>query len=74
LPKAITRERAERIARAHACEHCQEYSFKKLVVKPSSEATRVEFNEAWHVVRVCGVCGLHQEMGIDAEGDIVYVA
>jgi len=74
LPKVITRERAERIARAHACEHCQEYSFKKLVVKPSSEATRAELNEAWHVVRVCGVCGLHQEMGIDAEGDIVYVA
>jgi hypothetical protein len=74
LPKAITRERAERIARAHACEHCQEYSFKKLVVKPSSMTTKSELNEAWHVVRVCGVCGHHEEMGIDAEGDIVYVA
>ena len=74
MPKVITRERAERIARAHACEPCQEYSFKRLVVKPSSAATKSELNEAWHVVRVCGVCGLHQEMGIDAEGDIVYVA
>ena len=40
LAKAITRERAERIARAHACEHCQEYSYKKLVVKPSVPRTR----------------------------------
>ena len=28
----------------------------------------------WHAVLICGVCGMHQEMGIDAEGDIVYVA
>ena len=26
----ITRERAERIARSHACENCREYSYKKL--------------------------------------------
>ena len=74
MPKAITRERAERIARSHACEHCQEYSFKKLVVKPSTEANKAEFNEAWHAIKICGVCGLQQEMGIDADGDIVYVA
>jgi hypothetical protein len=74
LAKAITRERAERIARAHACEHCQEYSFKKMVVKPASPAHKAEFNEVWHAVKVCGVSGLQQEMGIDAEGDIVYVA
>lgn len=74
MPKGITRERAERIARAHACEHCQEYSFKKLVVKPATAANRAELNETWHAVKVCGVCGLQQEMGIDAEGDIVYVA
>lgn len=74
MAKAITRERAERIARAHACEHCQEYSYKKLVVKPSSPANKAEFNEIWHALKVCGVCGLQQEMGIDAEGDIVYVA
>ena len=45
---AITRERAERIARAHACENCGEYSYKRLVVKPDSDAHRKEFNEAWH--------------------------
>ena len=74
MAKVITRERAERIARAHACEHCQEYSFKKLVVKPASEAHKAEFNDVWHAVRIGGVCGLQQEMGIDAEGDVVYVA
>ena len=43
-------------------------------MKPSTEANKAEFNEVWHAVRICGVCGLHDEMGIDAEGDIVYVA
>ena len=70
----ITRERAERIARAHACEQCGEYSYKKLVVKPASKASQEELNEAWHAVKTCGVCGMQQEMGIDDEGDIVYVA
>ena len=71
--QAITRERAERIARAHACENCGEYSYKRLVVKPASEGLRKQFNEAWHVVKVCGVCDMHQEMGIDDDGDIAYV-
>ena len=70
----ITRDRAERIAKAHACEHCGEYSYKKLVVKPASKASRTELNEAWHAVKTCGVCGLEAEMGIDDEGEIVYVS
>ena len=69
-----TRERAERIARAQHCEQCREYSYKKVTVKPASAAQRKELNEAWHVVAVCGVCGLEREMGIDAEGDVIYVA
>ncbi len=68
----ITRERAERIARAHACENCGEYSYKKLAIKPAAAAHREEFNEAWHATKVCGVCGMVQEMGIDDDGDIVY--
>jgi hypothetical protein len=73
LSSTIPRERAERIARAHPCEQCGEYSFKRLLVREASEAHRAEFGEAWHVVRECGVCGLHQEMGIDGDGDVVYV-
>ena len=69
----ITREKAERIARAHACENCGEYSYKKLAVKPASPEHRTEFNEVWHAVKTCGVCGMQQELGIDEDGDIVYV-
>jgi transcription elongation factor Elf1 len=69
----ITQERAERIAKAHACENCGEYSYKKLIVKPTTKAGRTELKEAWHAVKICGVCGLQTEMGIDEEGEIVFV-
>ena len=69
----ITHQRAELIAKAHACENCGEYNYKKLSVKPARRENQKEFKEAWHAVKVCGVCGMEQEMGIDAEGDIVYV-
>jgi len=68
----ITRERAERIARAQPCDNCGEYSYKKLVVKPATVQQEKDFAEAWHAVMICGVCGMHQEMGLDAEGDVVY--
>ena len=70
----ITRERAERIARAHACERCREYSYKRVSVKPASDGHRAQFNEAWHVVAVCGICDLEQEIGIDDDGEIIYVS
>lgn len=72
MPK-ITQRRAERIAKAHACEHCGEYSYKKLVVKAAQPSDDDELKEAWHAVKTCGVCGLQAEMGIDDEGEIVYV-
>ena len=74
MATSISREKAERIARAHACENCGEYSYKRLVVKPSSAAHRDEFKEVWHASKICGVCGLEQELGIDEDGDIVYVS
>ncbi len=70
---AITRERAERIARAHACVACREYTYRKLTVREASPALHVEFGEVWHAVLVCGVCGVQQELGIDGDGDVVYV-
>ena len=70
---AITRERAERIAKAQPCENCGEYSFKRLVVKPASEAQRHELNVYWQAQKTCGVCGAVQEVGIDEDGDVVYV-
>ncbi|MDQ6888324.1 MAG: hypothetical protein M3068_13715 [Gemmatimonadota bacterium] len=70
----ITKERAERIARAHACEQCGEYSYKKLTVKPSTLEQRADLKELWHATKTCGVCGMQHEMGIDAEGEIIYVS
>jgi hypothetical protein len=71
LPK-ITRERAERIAKAHPCNGCGEYSFRRVTVKPATTSQREELGVAWQATKVCGVCGAHQELGIDAEGEIVY--
>ena len=75
MPAAgITKARAERIARAHACQRCGEYSYKKLVVKEAPASHAEELSVAWIATLVCGVCGLTQELGIDAEGDVVYVS
>jgi transcription elongation factor Elf1 len=71
---AITRERAERIARAHACENCGEYTYKKLVVKPAPESIRDELKVIWIATKICGVCGLQQELGIDEDGDVVFAS
>lgn len=60
------------IARAHACLICGEYSFKKLTVKPVDEGSRSPLGEHWTAMKVCGVCGAQQEIGIDADGDVVY--
>ena len=70
----ITQDRAERIAKAHACENCGEYSYKKLKVKPAPPSTGELASVAWIANKVCGVCGMEHEMGIDAEGEIVYVS
>lgn len=69
----LTRERAERIARAHACVGCREYTWRKINVREASAGLREEFGEAWHATLVCGVCGVQQELGIDDDGDVVYV-
>ena len=69
----ITRERAEKVARAHACESCGEYTYKKLSVKSVAKGKRSELNEAWLAKKTCGVCGLQEELGIDEEGEIVWV-
>lgn len=70
---AISRERAEIIARAHACISCQEYTYRKITLREPSAALKQEFGEVWHAVLICGVCGLHQELGIDDDGDVLYV-
>ncbi len=73
MSQVISRERAEVIARAQECAHCREYNYKKVQVKPSSESQLKELLAVWVVRRVCGVCGLESEMGLDADGDIVFL-
>ena len=72
--KHITRERAERIAKAHACENCGEYSYKRVSVKPASKHQQEALGIAWAAEKVCGVCDAQLEMGISDDGDIVYVS
>ncbi len=62
-----------RIAKAHACERCGEYSYKRVVVKPATAQQEKELAIAWTAEKVCGVCDAHLELGISSEGDIVYV-
>lgn len=69
----ITRDRAEIIARAQACEHCREYNYKKVQVRPASESHQRALQAVWVVRRICGVCGLESEMGLDADGDVVFL-
>lgn len=70
---AVNKERAERIARGHACENCGEYTIKKLSVKPASAAISQELKAIWIAAKTCGVCNMEQELGIDEDGDIVFV-
>ncbi len=68
----ISQERAERIARAHACIGCQEYTYRKITVRAAPSSLRAEFGEEWHASLICGVCGVEQELGIDGDGDVIY--
>jgi hypothetical protein len=70
---SISRERAERIARAHACRGCLEYSYRKVALKAGTDAVRDALGVVWTATLLCGVCGAEQELGIDDDGDVVYV-
>ncbi|HEU4988910.1 MAG: hypothetical protein KGL93_02580 [Gemmatimonadota bacterium] len=70
----ISKERAERIARAHACEVCGEYNYKKLATKPATADLQKSLGVTWMAAKTCGVCGAIQELGINDDGDIVYVS
>lgn len=71
MAKTITEERAERIARSHACVKCGEYTYKHVSVK-KSPADGVE-GVAWVAEKECGVCETLQELGIAEDGRIVYI-
>lgn len=68
----ISKERAERIAKAHACVKCGEYSYKRVSVKPAAKRLEESLGIVWSTEQVCGVCDAHLELGIDDDGTIVY--
>jgi ribosomal protein S27AE len=69
----ITAARAELIAKSQHCPRCGEYSYKRVRVRPADEAQRRELNVAWCAWLTCGVCGSEHEVGLDDEGQTVYV-
>lgn len=69
---SITSERAERIAKSHACSHCLEYTFSRISVKPAPPAIKEELQVEWVATRFCGVCKHQTELGIADDGDVVY--
>ncbi len=72
--KPVTQERAERIAKAHACERCGEYSYKQVSVKTAPKDQQESLGIVWSVEKVCGVCDASQELGIAEDGTIVFVS
>jgi transcription elongation factor Elf1 len=68
----ISKERAERIAKSHACTKCGEYSYKRVAVKAAAKRLKESLGVVWSTEQVCGVCDAHLELGIDDEGTIVY--
>jgi hypothetical protein len=73
-PRTISRERAERIAKAHACDRCGEYSYKRVKVVPATKRLEESLGVVWSTEQVCGVCDSQIELGIDADGTVVYVS
>ena len=70
--KRVTEQRAERIAKAHACVNCGEYSFKRVSVNAAPKDRAESEGVAWLVEMHCGVCGAELEIGIALDGKIVY--
>ena len=68
----LTKERAERIAKGHACSSCKEYTFRRITVKPATKAITDELGAVWIATKTCGVCKYQEEIGIAEDGDVVY--
>jgi transcription elongation factor Elf1 len=67
----ITRERAERIARAQACPRCKEYTYKKLKLRAAVTGDQIA-GAAWIADMVCGVCGAHLQLALESDGDVLF--
>ena len=70
----MTRERVERITKAHACENCGEYNYRNVSVRAATKDQQKDLGITWLAKKTCGVCGAPHELGINDEGEIVYVS
>jgi hypothetical protein len=68
----MPKERAERIAKSHACSHCKEYTYRRITVKAATKAVSEELGVVWIATKTCGVCAYQEEIGIAEDGDVVY--
>jgi transcription elongation factor Elf1 len=67
----VSKERAERIARAQACPRCGEYTYKKLKMRAARPDDHVA-TAAWMAELVCGVCAAHLQLALEADGDVLF--
>lgn len=70
--KKLSKERALLIAKGHACAHCKEYTYRRLTVKVAPKAIAEELGVVWVATKLCGVCEYKEEIGIAADGDVVF--
>lgn len=67
----VTKERAERIARAQACPRCSEYTYKKLKLRAAEPSDHID-GAAWIADLICGVCGAHLQLALESDGDVLF--
>jgi transcription elongation factor Elf1 len=67
----VTKERAERIARAQPCPRCGEYTYKKMKMREATESDHLS-NAAWLADMICGVCSAHLQLALESDGDVVF--
>jgi transcription elongation factor Elf1 len=67
----VTKERAERIARAQACPRCSEYTYKRMKLRAAEPSDHVA-GAAWIAELVCGVCSAHLQLALESDGDVLF--
>jgi hypothetical protein len=71
VPQTVSRDRAERIARAQACPKCGEYSYKKFKLRAARADDDVA-GAAWIADLICGVCNAHLQLALEPDGDVLF--
>ena len=68
---SVTKERAERIARAQPCPRCKEYTYKRIKLRAADLSDHVA-GAAWIGELVCGVCSANLQLALEADGDVLF--